>query len=118
MNDTLKADFLKRVDAWPTDTVTVRGVELTIQSLNRDQAMLVGAISNMGEREATMISMAVIEPFTLTVEEAQSLRVASEPMDLEPFTEAIAKLSGMDKRAKEAQNAAFKSVRDGSGTGV
>lgn len=112
MTDDLKSRFLKRVDAWPTDTATVRGIVLTIQSLNRDEAMKLGQIADIGEREATMIAMSVIEPFTLTVAEAQELRVASEPLDLERFTEQIAELSGMNKKGREAKNEAFKSVRE------
>jgi len=109
---TLKADFLKRVDAWPTKDVLVRGVTVTIQALNRDQAMTVSSLEDMGARENYMISKAVIGPFDLTEEEAQQLREASEPMDLEEFTAEIVRLSGLDKKSKESQNAAFKSVRD------
>lgn len=114
MNDTLKANFLKRVDAWPNKEVEVRGVLVTIQALNRDQAMAVSQFGTSGEREAFMISHAITQPFTLTMEEAQQLREASEPMELEAFTEEIARLSGMDKKPKESQNAAFKSVRGGA----
>lgn len=111
MSDTLKANFLKRVEAWPTKETTVRGTRIKIQSLNRDEAMSMSSLKTAAEREAYMISRAVIEPFTLTEEEAQQLRVASEPLDLEAFTEEIVELSGLSKKAKEAQNAAFKSVR-------
>jgi hypothetical protein len=112
---TLKADFLKRVDAWPTKDVEVRGTMVTIQALNRDQAMTVSEFGTPGEREAYMISKAVIGPFDLTIDEAQQLREVSEPLELEEFTAEIVRLSGMDKKAKEAQNDAFKSVRDESG---
>ncbi len=115
MTDDLKARFLKRVDSWPTDTIEVRGEKLTIQALTRDEAMRLGGIDTPGERESHMLSLAIIEPFTLSVEEAQQLREASAPLELEPLTDAIVRLSGMDKKAKEAQNGAFKSVRDESG---
>jgi hypothetical protein len=118
MSDTLKANFLKRVDSWPTKEVECRGVTLTIQALNRDEAMRLGQLSDLADREAQMLSLSIVEPFTLTPEEAQQLRIASEPLDLEALTGEIARLSGMDKKSKEAQNAAFKSVRDESGTGV
>lgn len=115
---TLKANFLKRVDAWPTDKSFCRGVWLTIQALNRDEAMSIGSIEDIGEREALMISKAVIEPFTLTVEEVLALRKASEPVELEQLTEDIATLSGMNKKGREAQNEAFKSLREQSRAGV
>lgn len=109
--DDLKAKFLKRVDAWPTEETTCRGIGLTIQALNRDEVMKLNSFETSAEREAFMISSAIIAPFTLTPEEAQQLRVDSEPLDLEEFTADIARLSGMDKKAKEQQNDAFKSVR-------
>jgi hypothetical protein len=114
MSDTLKANFLKRVDAWPEEDAEVRGITVRIQALNRDEAMIMGSIEDPGKREAYLISCAVIGPFTLTEEEAQQLRKASEPLDLEAFTERIVRLSGMDKESRAAKNAAFKSVRDES----
>lgn len=111
MSDTLKANFLKRVDAWPEEKAEVRGITVTIQSLTRDEAMLLGQIEDVGEREASMIAWSIIGPFTLTVEEAQQLRRNSEPMELEEFTAKIARLSGMDKKAKAATNEAFREVR-------
>jgi hypothetical protein len=93
-------------------TVTVRGLDVTIQSLTRDEAMRLGSVEDVGEREACMIAWSIVEPFTLTVAEAQQLRTDTEPMELEEFTADIARLSGMDKKGKKAQNEAFKSVRE------
>lgn len=111
MSDDLKSRFLKRVDAWPTKKITVRGIVLTIQALTRDQAMAMSGFDTAAERECFMISNAVIEPFTLSPEEVQQLREDSEPLDLEELGDEIVGLSGMDKKAKEAQNAAFRDVR-------
>jgi len=116
-NDELKSKWLKRVEAWPTKDVENRGVELTIQALNRDQVMKIGELT-AAERECQMIAMSIVAPFTVTPEEVQGLREGTVPLDLEDLTREISKLSGLDKKPKEAQNAAFKSVRDGSGTGV
>lgn len=118
MNDTLKANFLKRAESWPTKETECRGVKITIQALNRDEAMRLGQLADLADREAQMISLSIIEPFRLTVEEAQQLRVVSEPLELEELTTEIATISGMNKKAREAQNAAFKSVRGEPGTGV
>lgn len=115
MSSELKAQFLKRVDAWPTDKIEVRGVTLTIQALTRDQAMKMSTFPTPAEREAFMISSSVIEPFRLTEEEVQLLRENTEALEIEALGDAIVELSGMSKKAKEAQNAAFKSVRDESG---
>lgn len=117
-NNELKSAFLKRVDAWPTSQVWCRGQWLTVQALTRDEAMTASSFEVMGEREAYMISRAVTEPFTLTEAEAQMLREASEPMDLEALTDAIADISGMSKTAREAKNEAFKSLREQSRAGV
>lgn len=114
-DDTLKARFLKRAEAWPTEKITVRGIVLTIQALTRDEAMKMSSFDSAGERECFMISRSVIEPFTLTEDEVQQLREATEPLEIEALGDSIVSLSGMDKKAKEAQNAAFKSVRDESG---
>lgn len=115
MSDDLKARFLKRADAWPTTTIEVRGTELTIQALTRDQAMKMSGFPSAGERECFMIASSVIEPFTLTEDEVQQLRESSEALEIEALGDKIVELSGLDKKAKEAQNAAFKSVRGESG---
>ncbi|HSL51987.1 MAG TPA: hypothetical protein VK878_23195 [Candidatus Deferrimicrobiaceae bacterium] len=116
MSDALKAQFLKRVDAWPTATIEVRGITLTIQALTRDQAMKMSTFDSPAEREAFMISTAVIEPFTLSADEVQLLRENSEALDIEALGDTIVELSGLGKKAKEAQTAAFKSVRSRSGS--
>jgi hypothetical protein len=112
--DDLKALWLKAHSAWPTAVIESRGVKLKIQALNRDQVLRAGGLTP-SERECFMVAEALIEPFTVTVEEVQALREGSLPMDLEELTREIAKLSGLDKKPTEAQNAAFKSVRDESG---
>lgn len=108
--DDLKARWLKAVDSWPTKDVESRGVELTIQALNRDQVFAFGQLS-AAERECAMVSAAIIAPFTVTPEEVQALRTSSMPLDIEELTREIAILSGLDKTPKAAQNDAFKSVR-------
>lgn len=108
--DDLKARWLQKLDAWPTQDVENRGVQLKIRALNRDEVFRAGEMTST-ERECFMVARAIVEPFTVTEEEVQFLREASLPMDLEQLTRDIAHLSGMDKRPKEAQNEAFKSVR-------
>lgn len=112
--DDLKARWLQAHDAWPEAIVENRGVKLKIRALNRDQVFRFGEMT-ASERECAMVAAAVIEPFTVTVEEVQALREGTLAMDLEELTRDIAKLSGLDKKPREAQNAAFKSVRDESG---
>ncbi len=108
--DDLKARWLKAVDSWPTKDVESRGVELTIQALNRDQVFEFQQMDPR-ERECAMVAAAVIAPFTVTREEVQALREGSMPLDIEELTREIATLSGLDKKPKDAQNDAFKSVR-------
>jgi len=109
--DDLKAKWLQAVDAWPTKDVENRGVALKIRALNRDEVMRLGELTP-GERECAMVSLSIVEPFTVTREEVQALRTGSLPLDLEQLTRDISALSGLDKKPKDAQNEAFKSVRE------
>lgn len=109
--DDLKARWLQAVDAWPTKDVQSRGVDLKIRALNRDEVFKFGEL-DATQRECAMVAAAIIEPFTVTPEEVQQLRTGSMPLDIEELTREIAKLSGLDKKPKEAQNEAFKSVRE------
>lgn len=111
--DDLKMKWLQRLDAWPTKDVENRGVELRIRAISRDELMQIQDLSTAA-RECAMVAMSIVEPFTVTPEEVQELREGSMPLDLEELTREISKLSGLDRKPKESQKDAYKSVRDDS----
>lgn len=112
-SEDLKMKWLQQLDAWPTKEVENRGVSLTIRAINRDELMKIQDLTT-AERECAMVSLSIVEPFTVTPKEVQGLREGSMPLDLEELTREISKLSGLDRPPKEAQKTAYKSVRDES----
>ena len=75
---------------------------LKFRSLTRDEAIKIGEVDDIGDRERKMLAWAMVDP-KLSYQDAQKWQNASPPNEIESVTEAIARVSGLlEESAKEA----------------
>jgi hypothetical protein len=108
-----KADLLK--DMFGTEEVEVpgRGGTVRVRPLSRHEALsMQGVEMDAAVQERKLLALALVEP-KLSERDVEAWQKAAPAGELEPITQAIVRMSGLEQRA--TVNEAVKTFRDEPG---